>query len=180
MARNPPQSRGDVPWSKRREIPDGQIFDAANQYENACRLLSQPPSGVLLPFMNAAAISIELYLKCLRAERISTADSDMPDISIVSARAEKTGHRLESLFDVISDDIRVKLTAEFDKELRPKLNKDFVAALKDIEGAFEKSRYPFERAADISSYRPSDLYDVAKFLRSFIESLPVKSLIESN
>ncbi len=102
----------------------------------------------------------------------------MPDISIVSALAEKTGRQLETLFDAISNDICVKLTAEFDKELRPKLNKDFVAALKEIEGAFETSRYPYEPNANIRKYELSDLADIAKFLRYFVESLPVERLIE--
>ncbi len=46
-----PQSRGNVPWSKRQEIPDAQVLDAADQYEEARKLLAkQPPgSGVLLP-----------------------------------------------------------------------------------------------------------------------------------
>ncbi|MGO9740058.1 MAG: hypothetical protein ACLPN5_00740 [Roseiarcus sp.] len=186
MATNRPESRCDVPWSKRREIPDSQILDAANQYENACRLLShQPPgSGVLLPFMNTAAISIELYLKSLSAERLYTADTDMPDISIVSALAEKTGHKLKTLFNAISKEIHAKLTAEYDKELRPKLNKDFITALKEFEGVFEISRYPYEPPnpyklkANIRDYNLSDLADIAKFLRSFVESLPVERLIE--
>jgi hypothetical protein len=179
MARNSPQSRPDVPWSKRREIPDSLILDAADQYEAACRLLFRPPgSGVSLPFMNTAAISIELYLKSLSAVRIYTADSDMPDMSTISAWPEKTGHFLESLFDVIANDTRVKLTAAFDRELRPKFNMDFVAALKTIEGAFAISRYPFEPEADIRKYKPSDLADIANFLRSFVKSLPVVRSIE--
>jgi hypothetical protein len=130
--------------------------------------------------MNTAAISIELYLKSLSAERIYTADTDMPEISVVSAYAEKTGHLLKSLFDAISEDIRVKLTAAFDSELRPKLQKDFVTVLETIEGVFMKSRYPFEPEAAIANYRPADLADMATFLRSFVKSLPVVRLIENN
>jgi hypothetical protein len=83
-------------------------------------LLKQPPgSGVLLPLVNTAAISIELYLKSLSAERIYIADTDMPEISTVSAYAERTGHCLKTPFNAISEDIRTELTAAFDDELRP-------------------------------------------------------------
>jgi hypothetical protein len=180
LAQDRVQSRHDVPWSTRREIPDSQIVDAADQYEKACRLLfKQPPgSGVVLPFMNTAAISIELYLKSLSAKRIYTADTDMPEISKVSVYAEKTGHCLKSLFDAIPEEIRVKLIAAFDNELRPKLNKEFVTALNKIEGAFMISRYPFEPEAEIRQYRLADLADIAKFLRDFVKSLPQGTVIE--
>jgi hypothetical protein len=113
LAKDRFQSRHDVPWSTRREIPDGLIVDAADQYEEACRLsFKQPPgSGVVLPLMNTAAISIALYLKSLSAKRIYTADTDMPEISKVSVYAEKECHALKSLFSAISQDMRDKLTA---------------------------------------------------------------------
>jgi hypothetical protein len=142
-------------------------------------LLKQPPgSGVLLPLVNTAAISIELYLKSLSAERIYTADTDMPEISTVSAYAERTGHCLKTLFDAISEDIRIELTTAFDDELRPELNQDFVTALEKIEGALVVSRYPFEPTAAIADYSADHLAGIAKFLRSFVKSLPVESLIE--
>jgi hypothetical protein len=138
MAQDRVQSRHDIAWSTQREIPDSHIVDTADQYEDACRLLISPGSGVVLPAMNTAAISIELYLKSLSAKRIYSADTDMPEISTISVYAERTGHHLKSLFDAISEDIRVKLTAAFDNELRPKLNNEneFVTALNKIEGAF--------------------------------------------
>jgi hypothetical protein len=82
-----PQSREDVPWSKRQEIPAPQVLDAADQYEKACKLLvEQPPgSGVLLPLTNTAAMAVELYLKCLFAELMHVEDELMPEVSRVYA-----------------------------------------------------------------------------------------------
>jgi hypothetical protein len=49
-----------------------QIRDAADQFETARQLLdAQPPfAGLLCPLMNTAAVAIELYLKCLLAEKV--------------------------------------------------------------------------------------------------------------
>ena len=57
-------------WESRREIPNPQIRDVADQYEQARQILSmQPPgTGILLPLMNTASMAIELYLKCLAGE----------------------------------------------------------------------------------------------------------------
>ena|ERR1051325_693676 len=61
-----------TPWKKRREIPDPQVQDAAEQYDDARQLLQQQPpgSGVLLPLLNMAAVAVELFLKSLSSELV--------------------------------------------------------------------------------------------------------------
>lgn len=54
--------RDDAPWTKRQEIPDPQVLDAADQYEEACRILAGQASGILFPLMNVASMAVELYL----------------------------------------------------------------------------------------------------------------------
>ena len=139
MRKNRPQSRSDVPWSKRREIPDRQIVGAADQYEKACRLLlAQPPeSGVVLPLINSAALSIELYLKSLSAERIYTRDIMMPEASAVTAYASVADHSLRPLFKAISDDVREMLIEAYDENLRLELNEDFLVALENSTAHFQ-------------------------------------------
>jgi hypothetical protein len=180
MVKRRPQSRSDVPWAKRREIPDQQIIDAANQYQDACELLSKEPpgSGLLLPLVNAAAVSIELYLKSLSAERIYTADVDMPDISIVSSRAERAIHTLRELFDKIPNQTRAQLIGAYDDRVRPQLKDDVTTALEGVSGAFLASRYPFETGANITKYSVLHLITLARFLRAFTNSMPVQELIE--
>ena len=129
-----PQSRGDVPWSKRQEIPDLQVLDAADQYEEARKLLKeQPPgSGVLLPLMNTAAMAVELYLKCLSAELIYVEDEQMPEASRVYAAPAITseqGHNLVALFNVIPSDVRCSLINAFDAEFGALWNKDLQSVL---------------------------------------------------
>jgi hypothetical protein len=115
-----PHTREDVPWSKRQEIPDPQVLDAADQYEDARKLLAKQ-RGVLLPLMNTAAMAVELYLKCLSAELIYIEDEYMPDVSRVYAAptiAKGQGHGLVVLLNAMPKDIRGSLIEAFDAEFR--------------------------------------------------------------
>jgi hypothetical protein len=172
-----PQSRKDVPWNKRREIPDLQILDAAAQYEKACKLLAQQPpgSGVILPLMNTAAMAIELYLKCLSAELIYIQDISMPEASYVYSaptNTKKNGHRLVTLLNLIPTDIQDLLIAAFSTEFKNYINKNIRRVLEEFEGSFMETRYPFEYKADITRYNHKFLLEFADFLGRFVRSLP--------
>jgi hypothetical protein len=177
MRKSRPQSRPDVPWSKRWQIPDRQIVDVADQYEKACRLLL-PESGVLPPLINLAAVSIELYLKSLSAERIYTPHPLMPDVSVVTASASVANHTLTALFKAIFDDIRTKLIEAYRAKPCLKLSEDFLVALERLDGAFSASRYPFEPDKNVSKYDPQSLGSMAAFLRDFVHALPPMEMIE--
>ena len=174
-----PQSREDVPWSKRQEIPDPQVLDAADQYEEARKLLAeQPPgSGVLLPLMNTAAIAVELYLKCLSAELIHVEDEQMPEGSRVyakPARRGRRGHNLVALLGAMPPDVRCSLINAF----RSRWNKDLQRVLKELEGAILATRYPFECGIDITCYNLEYLMGLADFLGRFARSVPPTDRIE--
>src|SRR5258708_618026 len=98
-------------WKKRSEIPDLQILDAAEQYDEARQLLYQQPpgSGVLLPLLNNAAVVVELFLKSLSSELIYLPVKGFDGLSKVRAEPELKHHKLVELFDGISDDIRRQL-----------------------------------------------------------------------
>lgn len=172
--------RPDLPWSKRWQVPDRQIVGVADQYESACRLLlEQPPgSGVQLPLMNLAVVSIELYLKSLSAERVYTSDAMMPEVSVVTARPSVAGHSLKSLFNAISDEVRVQIIIAYDEQLRFRLENDFLTELESLKGAFETSRYPYEPDKDARRYNRQSLVSIAKFLREFVHTLPPKEFIQ--
>jgi DNA polymerase len=177
-----PDGRADVPWTKRQEIPDPQILDAADQYERARQLLATNPpgTGVLLPLMNAAAVAIELYLKCLSAELVHVRDESAGDVSRVYARPAITGskgHRLVDLFDALPEDLRLPLVATFEAELRSKLGIGLRLLLSRLEGAFMSTRYPFESGIDISRYELGHLMNLSQFLQRFVHALPPKSRI---
>lgn len=178
-----PQSRGDVPWSKRQEIPDPQVLDAADQYEEARKLLAeQPPgSGVLLPLMNTACMAMELYLKCLSAELIYVEDKLMLEASRVYAApaiTSKQGHGLVGLLNAMPLDVRLSLINAFDAELGPRWNKDLQSVLAELEGAFMATRYPFEHDIDITRYNLQHIMGLADFLGRFARSVQPTDRIE--
>jgi len=177
------QSRGDVRWSKRQEIPDPQVLDAADQYEEARKLLAeQPPgSGVLLPLMNTAAMAVELYLKCLSAELIYIEDKHMPEISRVYAAPTIPtghGHGLVALLDAMPRDIHRSLINAFNDEYKDRWNDDLPKVLAELEGAFMATRYPFEHGADITRYNLEHLMGLAEFLSRFARSIEPMDCVE--
>lgn len=182
MKKKPP-ARHDVPWTRRQKIPDPQVLDAADQYEQARKLLAEHPpgKGVLLPLMNTAAMAVELYLKCLSAELIHVEDEQMPDVSRVYAAPAITsgqGHGLVGLLDAMPPDVRRSLIDAFEAELRPRWNKDLQSVLTQLEGALMATRYPFEHGIDITRYNLGHLMGLADFLCRFARSVPRTDRIE--
>ncbi len=176
-------TRDDVPWTRRQEIPDPQVLDAADQYERARSLLAKypPGTGVLLPLMNTAAMAVELYLKCLSAELIHVEDEQMPEVSRVFAApaiTSRQGHGLVGLLDAMPDDVQRSLNDAFDAELRPHWNKDLQSVLTELEGAFMATRYPFEHGMDITRYNLEHLMWLSDFLGRFVRSVPPTDIIE--
>jgi hypothetical protein len=175
--RKKPPVRDDAPWIKRQEIPDSQFLDAADQYEEARKVLAELPPGrsVLLPFMNTASMAIELYLKSLSAELIHVKDELMPAVSRVYAEPAimgRGGHRLVRLLDEIPDGVRTALVTAFDAEFERTWGVDVRRVLTELEGAFEASRYSFEYGTDITRYNLGHLMGLADFLGRFARSIP--------
>lgn len=166
-------------WKSRREIPDPQVRDAADQYEAAHELLSaQPPgSGVLLPSMNTAAVAIELYLKCLSAETLHVPtgdDSGCVTVHAAPVLSGKKGHELTALFDKIPDDVRSELERAFQSATGDGC-RDMLAR---CEGVFSASRYPFEAGMDLSSFHLPTLMRLSRFLRKFVAGLEPRETIQ--
>ncbi len=161
---------------RRREIPDPQVRDAADQFETARQLLdAQPPgSGMLCPLMNNAAVAIELYLKCLSAEK-ECADAER-GWSIVSV-TRQFGHGLTALLDRIEGDLKDELDRAFLAEF-PASWGSFRAALEQCEGAFETSRYPFELGRDVSKFPMDILMGCSHFLQQFVSKLHTTGTIQ--
>jgi hypothetical protein len=109
-------------WKMRQEIPNSQIRDAAEQFMSAWKLLEKEPpmSGLLLPLVNTAALTIELYLKCLSSEVIYTPDDEMEGISIVTAEPPKIegrhSHTLVEIFNKIPEDYQLEINQAYVSE----------------------------------------------------------------
>ncbi|MFN0107548.1 MAG: hypothetical protein ACKVZH_01745 [Blastocatellia bacterium] len=156
------------------EIPDSQVRDVAEQYDDARRLLQQQPpgSGVLLPLLNTAAVAVELFLKSLSTELIhSPIEND--GLSIVRSKPELQDHKLEALLDKIPDDVRDDLENSFGKKSDVSLRE----MLRRYEGLFQVSRYPFEPPKEknplkhISEYSLMELMALSEFLRSYVAKI---------
>ena len=171
MAGNHPQA-----WKCRREIPDPQIRDAADQFEEARKILRmQPPgTGVVLPMKNAAAMAIELYLKCLAAEVIHVPESANSQGSLVYAQASTRGHKFTKMFCRIDEDIRSQLEAVYVEATDRELEHD----LSTIEDALVVTRYPYEPGKDASRISLQTLASISEFLRKFVASLEPRETIQ--
>ena len=163
-------------WKSRREIPNPQIKDAAEQYEQARQILAkQPPgAGVLLPLVNSAAMAIELYLKCLAGEVIEVPESDGLQSCVVYAQANTGGHQFTTILCTTDEDIRRQMESIYLKSTHRHLKHD----LSTIEGALVVSRYPYEPDMDISRVCLQTLMSISEFLQSFVASLEPRETIQ--
>ena len=170
------------PWHRRQEIPDPQIRDAANQFESARQLLWclaqwRPGSGLLYPLMNTASVAIELYLKCLSAEKVYTEAEG--GWSKVSAKPQR-GHGLTMLLDEVEGGLGTELDRAFLGDHSAFGCLSFRTALEQCEGTFERSRYPFETAGRHNlSQCPLDLLMACShFLQQFVARLDTTETIQ--
>ncbi len=95
--------------------------------------------------MNAAAVAVELYLKCLSAELIYVEDKHMPEVSRVYAAPtipSGHGHGLVALLNAMPNEIRRSLINAFDIELRARWNTDLQSVFAELEG-FHGDSLPF-------------------------------------
>ena len=172
-------------WESRREVPNPSVKDAADQYEQARLILSRNPpgTGVVLPTMNAAAMAIELYLKCLSAEVIHVPEEEpiktgIPNIDEVKsyrvcAQAKAGHHDFKRILCGIEDDIQRHLEDSYKAETNRKLQDD----LSLICDALTKSRYPYEPCQDPPDGDFQALMFLSPFLRSFVNNLEPRETI---
>jgi len=155
------------PWKKRRKIPDPQVRDAADQFDDARLLLDAhpPESGPLLPLLNNAVVALELYLKSLGAVTVHTPVPSFPGGSIVTAEAEVKGHGLIALLESIPDEVCESLERAYTARHTGRVLRD---DLKQYEGLFVASRYIFEKGKSLDKYPLSPLMDLCSFLRDFV------------
>jgi hypothetical protein len=172
--------RNEQPWNKRVRIPDPQVRDAAEQFDDARILLQQRPpgSGVLLPLLNTAAVAIELYLKSLSSHLTYQPVQDGGGISIVYAVPPAKSHELVNLLEAIPQDIRDELESAFALSHLQQYGSDLRTLLASYEGLFAASRYPFEPVTDIGRYPLAPLMALSTFLRAFVAGLAPRDRIE--
>ena len=122
--------------------------------------------------INVAAVAIELYLKCLSAERVY--ESIGGGVSTVSAAPAEQSHRLKKHLDNAGPDLGKDLDRAFRAQSVQYCNLPFRDALILCEGAFEASRYPFEAKHDIRKYSLELINSCSQFLGEFVTKLEPK------
>ena len=163
-------------WKSRREIPNLEIKDVADQYEQARLILSrQPPgSGVVQPMINVASMAIELYLKCLDAEVIHVPEGKGMPGFLEYAQPRTVGHSFTKIFRGIDEDLRCRMESAY-ADLK---GREFDQDLSMIEDTFVTSRYPYEPEMDQPCIYSQTLASIAGFLQSFVAGLETKEAIE--
>lgn len=170
-------SLNETPWKKRREIPDAQVRDVAEQFDDAWRLLHSQPleSGLLLPILNNAAVALELYMKCLCAVVVHTPVDDFPGLAIVTAEAGVRNHKLVGLLESIPEYVRKPLEDSYALTHPEESLQD---TLSQYEGLFAISRYAFEKnEKNIKQYPLLPLMNLCTFLREFTKNMtPIEKI----
>jgi len=118
--------------------------------------------------MNAAAVAIELYLKCLSAELVfTTIDDEIGGYHVTAASTLKglcPPAHLAREPDVFRGDLDRTFPARSQGlALR--------GALQRCDGAFAASRYPFERGAGLTKYPLSLLMTCSRFFGEYVAKL---------
>ena len=162
-------------WRSRREIPNPQIKDTADQYEQARLLLStQPPeTGILLPLMNVAATAIELYLKSLAGEVIHLPENDDLQSYVVYAQETKGRHSFGDILSLLDENVRCDMESTYVNETRRQLKDDLGA----IESALVVTRYPYEPDMDFESISLKTLMVISEFLQRFVANMEPRETI---
>lgn len=140
----------------------------------SCGRKLKDEGGVLLPFLNAASMATELYLKSLATTSKGVSQED--GVSIVYATPER-GHRTTDLLDSIAPELVAKLEAAFATwpGNRRQTFRERCAAYDDL---FQASRYPFEEKLNIGGLKIEPLLDLVAFLKVFVNGYPREEFVQ--
>jgi len=151
------------------EIPNILVKDAADQFKKACMAVNEVEEGLVLPLINLATVAIELYLKSLSADEVRTPiDSGSSCVEELYAKAKSVGgngHGLMKRLEVIPEAFQKRLISAYKAEFGGCIK----AVLSQFEGAFQASRYPYEKGNDFGNFTIDDLINMTNFLSHFVE-----------
>ncbi|MBX5111980.1 hypothetical protein HJB51_29045 [Rhizobium lentis] len=152
-------------------IPDMLIVSVADRYLQAAVVLRSNPAANLLalPVINAAIIAIELYLKSLNATTVYSKINDPDGFRQLHSKAMSRDHHLSGQYEDLDFDVRWKLEDSWriadDFQFEPRTLR---LLLKEFDGVFQKTRYPFEENNGVDGVNIDRLVSLARFLKEFI------------
>jgi hypothetical protein len=152
-------------------IPDMLIVSVADRYVQAAGVLRSNAAATSLafPIINAAVIAVELYLKSLNATTVYSKINDPDGFRQLHSRAMSRDHHLSGQYEDLDFDVRSKLSDAWltadDFSFEPRT---LPLLLKEFDGVFQKTRYPFEENNGVDDVNIGRLIDLARFLKEFI------------
>ncbi|BCL75620.1 hypothetical protein JHS3_13560 [Jeongeupia sp. HS-3] len=166
----------------KKQIPDPQVKDAADQFWTAADLLrAQPPgSGVLLPEIINSVLALELYLKSVSSYSII---KDLEDYGngvrggVVTAQPEKSTHKLSQLYDTADDWVRTELESEYSTSTLYQNGKTLRDLLLRHDNVFVAVRYVYEDSDPLRSLNIAELHQLAQLMKGVVETLARKTTI---
>ena len=150
-------------------IPNSQVKDAADQFDQARRILQEhgPGTGVLLPQLHAAAMALELYLKSLAS--YDTPDGDTSEVHIVRATPDSQTHSLTDLLSRVPANYRDALLDAFRSREFEHVKGSLSDVLKPFNDLLVSSRYPFHQG--LKSGLLEVLTELVDFFHDFVSGL---------
>ena len=163
----------------KKQIPDPQVKDAADQFWAAAELLRAqlPRSGVLLPTIVNSVLALELYLKSLSSYSVI---KDLKDYGngvrggVVTAKPEKSTHKLSELFDAADCWVRNDLESRYCQSTLCQSGKSLRDLFQRYDNVFVTVRYVYEDSESLRSVNLPELRQLAQFMKGAVETLPRK------
>lgn len=152
-------------------IPDMLIVGVADQYLTAATILhsNSTASKVQLPLINALIIAVELYLKSLNATTVYSKINDPDGFRQLHSKAMSRDHHLSGQYEDLDWDVRSKLEEIWRDDFEFRFESRTIRILlKEFDGVFQKTRYPFEKNNGIDSVNIDRLFALGRFFREFI------------
>ena len=152
-------------------IPDMLIVSVADRYLQAASILRFHVSATNLafPVINAAIVAVELYLKSLNATTVYSKINDPDGFRQLHSKAMSRDHHLSGQFEDLNFDVRSKMEDAWrdadDFQFEPRTLR---VLLREFDGVFQKTRYPFEQNNGVDGVNIGRLIDLACFLKTFI------------
>ena len=166
----------------KKQIPDPQVKDTADQFWTAADLLRlQPPgSGVLLPEIINFVLALELYLKSVSSYSVI---KDLKNYGngvrggVVTAKPEKSTHKLSELYDATDDWVRNELESGYSKSTLHQNGKTLRDLLQRYDNIFVTVRYVHEDSGPLRALNIAELHQLAQFMKVAVETLPPKTTV---
>jgi hypothetical protein len=164
----------------KKEVPDPQVKDVADQFFDAAEILWVAHSGVLIPAIINSVLAIELYLKSLNAYSVIKNLQDYGDGvrgGLVTVEPETSRHELTRIFESLEGDVKIALETAFARSSIFTSGVSFKDCLRKYDDAFIKVRYVYEDSTSFRRVNNSELQQLMKLTRSVVELLPCKTVV---